>query len=55
MNVKPARKHSISIARVVNFKQDRLPTQFKSGFHSSLILIFITDTDHEVKRSVVVD
>ena len=48
-------KPGIYSGRVVNFEEDRLPTRFKSGFHYSLILIFIIDTDHEVKWNVVVD
>ena len=48
-------KLGIYIARVVNFEEDRLLTRFKNDFHYLLILIFITDTDHEVKWNILVD
>ena len=40
--------------KYVNFKRDRFPTQFTSGFISFRLKI-ITDTDHEVKPCIITD
>ena len=43
------------MVRVINLSRDKLPTQFKSSFQSSLRLQIISDTDNKVKLHVVMD
>ena len=43
------------MACVINFKRDRFPTQFKSGFQQLFRLEIITDTDNKVKLHVIMD